>query len=86
MVLADPTDPKVTVIDDSKLDKKSWCKSYEENIVPLTYATTLTYSGLSSAAKTFLLTPVPAYTGVITGFKSIKVCDATAAGAFSYTL
>jgi hypothetical protein len=37
--------PKVTDIDDSKLDGKSWCKFYEEKIVPLTYATTLTYSG-----------------------------------------
>ena len=73
-------------LDDSKLDKKAWCKFYEEDIVQLTYANTLTYSGLSTAEKTFLLTPVPAYTGVITGFKSIKVCDATAAGTFSYKL
>jgi hypothetical protein len=86
LVLSKPSDPKVTDIDDSKLDKKTWCKFYEENVVPLTYASTLTYSSLSSTAKTFLLTPVPAYTGVITGFKSIKVCDAIAAGAFSYTL
>ena len=86
LILSKPSDPKVTDIDESKLDKKAWCKFYEENIVALTYASTLTYSGFSTAAKTFLLTPVPAYTGVITGFKSNQVCDAIAAGAFSYTV
>jgi hypothetical protein len=86
LVLSKSADPKVTDIDDSKLDGKSWCKYYGEQIVPLTYATTLTYSGSSTAAKTFLLTPVPSYTGVTTGFKSKYVCDATAAGAFSYKL
>lgn len=86
LVLSKTTDPKVTDIDDSKLDGKDWCEFYQEKIVPLTYASTLTYSGLSTAAKTFLLTPVPSYFGIITGFISRYVCDGTAAGAFSYKL
>jgi len=78
--------PSITDIDDSKLDKKGWCKYYEDEINPLTYATTLTYLSLNASLTTFPLKPVPSVSSVTVGFDTRQVCDGTAPGAFTYSL